>query len=61
MSSEDLLFKAKDSVPAGGMGHRVYFLLLKREDIVGTHHVSSCAFICMTAGKIGGIGIVNLP
>ena len=61
MSPEDMLFKAQDSVQAGGMGHGVCFLLLKREDIVGTHHVPTCAFICMTTGNTEGSGIVNLP
>jgi len=35
--------------------------LLKRENTVGTHHVPSCVFFCMTMERIWGSQMENQP
>jgi len=54
MSPQDLFFKAQDSIPGAGMGHRVGFQLYGG----GLHH---CEKIALALAGLWQCDVVNLP
>jgi len=54
MSPQDLLFKAQDGIPGGGMGHRVDF----QPSGGGLNH---CEYIALALAVLWQCDITNLP